>query len=92
MFPENTLDVIKKKKKIPEDTQQAFVAKSGFDIETPMTMHGGESTLGAQKLGVEASSPPFSPCDLEIKSLNAPEPLVAAKQGLQQHLYPGELL
>ena len=55
-------------------------------------MHGGESTLGAQKLGVEASSPPFSPCDLEIKSLNAPEPLVPAKQGLQQHLYPGELL
>ena len=45
-----------------------------------------------QKLGVEASSPPFSPCDLEIKSLNAPEPLVAAKQGLHQHLYPGELL
>ena len=74
----------KKKKKNPEDdTQKAFVAKSGFDIETPMTMHGGEGTLGAQRLGVEASSPPFSPCDLEIKYVNAPEHPVPANQGLQ---------
>lgn len=48
-----------------------------------MTMHGGEGALGAQRLGVEASSPPFPPCDLEIKYVNAPEPPVPAKQGLQ---------
>ena len=85
MFPENILDMIKKIffKNPEDDTQKAFVAKSGFDIETPMTMHGGEGTLGAQRLGVEASSPVFSPRDLETKYVNAPEHPVPAKQGLQ---------
>lgn len=37
-----------------DNIQQAFVAKSGSDMEASMTNHSEGSTFGAKRLGVES--------------------------------------